>query len=340
MDETLLRVEHIKKHFPVSRGTFLGSDTRVVRAVDDVSFVLRSGEVLGVVGESGSGKSTLARLVLGLIEPTSGEIWFDGDQMTALSASKMRPLRLKMQIVFQDIYGSLNPRMPVGKSIGYSLHVNGILTGEALNEKVRDLLELVGLSRSHDTRLPHQLSGGQRQRVGIARAISVNPKLIVADEPIAALDLSAQAQILNLFQDLQQQLGISYIFVTHDLSVAVFMSNRIAVMYGGKIVEMAERQQLLDNPQHPYTQALLSAAVLGNWQDQVEEIVLEGDPPSPISPPPGCKFHPRCPLAGAYCQEAEPELKQVADGHMAACHVAHGIPVEGLAASTPLAGDS
>ena len=340
MDETLLRVEHIKKHFPVSRGTFLGSDTRVVRAVDDVSFVLRSGEVLGVVGESGSGKSTLARLVLGLIEPTSGEIWFDGDQMTALSASKMRPLRLKMQIVFQDPYGSLNPRMPVGKSIGYSLHVNGILTGEALNEKVRDLLELVGLSRSHDTRLPHQLSGGQRQRVGIARAISVNPKLIVADEPIAALDLSAQAQILNLFQDLQQQLGISYIFVTHDLSVAVFMSNRIAVMYGGKIVEMAERQQLLDNPQHPYTQALLSAAVLGNWQDQVEEIVLEGDPPSPISPPPGCKFHPRCPLAGAYCQEAEPELKQVADGHMAACHVAHGIPVEGLAASTALAGDS
>ena len=339
MDETLLRVEHVKKHFPMGRGNLFGPETRFVRAVDDVSLSLRTGEVLGIVGESGSGKSTLARLILGLIEPTFGEVWFDGEQTTALSANQMRPMRLKMQIVFQDAYGSLNPRMPVGKSIGYSLHVNGVLTGEALNEKVGDLLELVGLSRSHDTRLPHQLSGGQRQRVGIARAISVNPKLIVADEPIAALDLSAQAQILNLFRDLQQQMGMSYIFVTHDLAVAAFMSNRIAVMYGGKIVEMAERQQLLDNPQHPYTQALLSAAVLGNWQDQVEEIVLEGDPPNPISPPPGCKFHPRCPLAGPYCQVAEPELKELADGHVAACHVAHGVPVDGLAASTVLAGD-
>ena len=327
MEQPLLRVENVKKYFPVSRGTLLGADTRVVKAVDDVSFTLQPGEVLGVVGESGSGKSTLGRLVLGLIEPTSGEVWFEGEETTALSGSRMRPLRLKMQIVFQDPFGSLNPRMPVGKSIGYSLHVNGILTGEALNEKVRDLLELVGLSRSHETRLPHQLSGGQRQRVGIARAISVNPKLLVADEPVAALDLSAQAQVLNLFKDLQQQMGIAYIFVTHDLSVAAFMSNRIAVMYGGQIVEMADRQQLLDNPTHPYTQALLSAAVLGNWQDQVEEIVLEGDPPSPISPPPGCKFHPRCPLAGTYCRESEPELKQIEDGHVVACHVAQGVPV-------------
>ena len=340
MDEHLLRVENVTKHFPLSRGSLFGADTRVVKAVDDVSFTVRAGEVLGVVGESGSGKTTLGRMVLGLIEPTSGEVWLDGEQTTALPASKMRPLRLKMQIVFQDPFGSLNPRMPVGKSIGYSLHVNGILTGEALEAKVGDLLEQVGLSRSHNTRLPHQLSGGQRQRVGIARAISVNPKLIIADEPIAALDLSAQAQILNLFKDLQQQTGISYIFITHDLSVAAFMSNRIAVMYGGKIVEMAERQKLLDNPQHPYTQALLSAAVLGNWQDQVEEIVLEGDPPSPISPPPGCKFHPRCPLAGPYCQVAEPELKEVEGGHVVACHVAHGVSVDQLAVSGIAAGNS
>ena len=331
MEQPLLRVENLKKHFPVSRGTFLGADARVVRAVDDVSFTLQAGEVLGVVGESGSGKSTLGRLVLGLIEPTSGKVWFEDEEITTLKGSRMRSLRLQMQIVFQDPFGSLNPRMPVGKSIGYSLHVNGIMTGEALQNKVGDLLEQVGLSRSHANRLPHQLSGGQRQRVGIARAISVNPKLIVADEPIASLDLSAQAQILNLFKELQQVLGMSYIFVTHDLSVAAFMSDRIAVMYGGRILEMAERQQLLASPQHPYTQALLSAAVLGSWQGQVEEIVLEGDPPSPIAPPSGCKFHPRCPLAGPLCQVAEPELKDVGDGHVAACHVVHGVSVDQLA---------
>ena len=328
MEQPLLLVENLKKDFPVSRGAFFGSDTRVVKAVDDVSITLRAGEVLGIVGESGSGKSTLGRLVLGLIEPTSGKIWFEGEEITALKGSRMRSLRLQMQIVFQDPFGSLNPRMPVGKSIGYALQVNGIMNGQALQEKVGDLLDHVGLSRSHASRLPHQLSGGQRQRVGIARAISVNPKLIVADEPIASLDLSAQAQVLNLFKELQQQLDISYIFVTHDLSVAAFMSDRIAVMYGGKILEMAERQQLLDGPRHPYTQALLSAAVLGSWQGQVEEIVLEGDPPSPISPPSGCKFHPRCPLAGPLCQVAEPELKEVEGGHVAACHVVHGVSVD------------
>ena len=328
MESPLLRVENIRKEFPVSRGAFFGTDTRVVKAVDDVSFSLGAGEVLGVVGESGSGKSTLGRLVLGLITPTSGNVWFDGEETTTLKGNRIRALRLQMQIVFQDPFGSLNPRMPVGKSIGYSLQVNGILRGRALQEKVGDLLEQVGLSRSHASRLPHQLSGGQRQRVGIARAISVNPKLIVADEPIASLDLSAQAQVLNLFKELQQELGISYIFVTHDLSVAAFMSDRIAVMYGGKILEMAGRQQLLDNPQHPYTQALLSAAVLGSWQGQEEEIVLEGDPPSPISPPPGCKFHPRCPLAGPLCQVSEPELEEVEDGHVAACHVVHGVSVD------------
>ena len=333
MDQNLLRVEHLRKYFPLGRGSLLGRERPVVKAVDDVSFSLREGQVLGLVGESGSGKSTLARLILGLIEPTSGETWFDGERTTALSASEMRPLRLKMQIIFQDPYSSLNPRIPVGKSIGYALQVNGVLTGDALHQKVGDLLELVGLSRSHDSRLPHQLSGGQRQRVGIARAISVNPKLIVADEPIASLDLSAQAQILNLFKELQQQMDTSYIFVTHDLTVAAYMSNRIAVMYGGKIVEMGERQQLLNHPKHPYTQALLSAAVLGQWQNQVQEIVLEGDPPSPITPPPGCKFHPRCPIAGPYCQEVEPELKQVENGHDAACHVVHGVPVSESARS-------
>ena len=333
MDQTLLQVDHLKKYFPLGRGNLFGREGATVKAVDDVSFSLLEGQVLGIVGESGSGKSTLARLILGLIKPTSGETWFDGRRTTALSASEMRPLRLKMQIIFQDAYGSLNPRIPVGKSIGYPLQVNGILFGDALKQKVGDLLELVGLSRSHDSRLPHQLSGGQRQRVGIARAISVNPKLIVADEPIAALDLSAQAQILNLFKELQQSMGMSYIFVTHDLTVAAYMSNRIAVMYGGKIVEMAEKQQLLDHPRHPYTQALLSAAVLGQWQNQVQEIVLEGDPPSPVTPPPGCKFHPRCPISGPYCQEVEPELKQIEDGHDAACHVVHGVLVSESARS-------
>ena len=333
MDHSLLRVEHLKKYFPLGRGNLFGGQGPVVKAVDDVSFSLQQGQVLGIVGESGSGKSTLARLILGLIEPTSGETWLDGERTTALSASKMRPLRLKMQIIFQDSYGSLNPRIPVGKAIGYPLQVNGILAGNALHQKVGDLMELVGLSRSYVSRLPHQLSGGQRQRVGIARAISVNPKLIVADEPIAALDLSAQAQILNLFKELQRQMGMSYIFVTHDLTVAAYMCNRIAVMYGGKIVEIADRQQLLDHPKHPYTQALLSAAVLGQWQNQVEEIVLEGDPPSPVIPPPGCKFHPRCPIAGPYCQEVEPALKQVEDGHDAACHVVHGIMVSESALS-------
>jgi oligopeptide/dipeptide ABC transporter ATP-binding protein len=232
-----------------------------------------------------------------------------------------------MQIIFQDSLGSLDPRMNVGNSIGYALKVHGLCSSHEQRKKVGDLLERVGLKQSFYNRLPHQLSGGQRQRVGIARALIVNPKLIVADEPVAALDLSAQAQILNFFKELLNDAGVSYAFITHDLNVAAYMCDRIMVMYGGKVVEISKTDQIYENPGHPYTQALISAAVLGKWKDTVEEIILEGDPPNPVSPPHGCKFNPRCPQAGPYCQQVEPELKSVKQDHQVACHLAHGISV-------------
>ena len=333
MAEDLLRVEGLKKHYPARgrRGLF-GTRGRAVKAVDGVSFTVAPGEVLAVVGESGCGKSTLGRLVLRLLDPTAGSISFDGADVTRLGREELRRLRPLMQIVFQDPFGSLNPRMTAGEAIAYPLKVHGLLDGDR-EGKVAELLERVGLSAMHAGRLPHELSGGQRQRVGIARAISVGPKLIVLDEPVAALDLSAQAHVLNLFKELQRDMGMAYLFITHDLSVAEYMADRILVMYAGKVVELGERRRLFESPRHPYTEALLSAAVLGSWGDTVEETILEGDPPSPIDPPPGCRFHPRCPRAERVCRSEEPRLARLDTGQLAACHLRTGriepLPEEG-----------
>ena len=298
-----------------------------MKAVDGVSFSVAPGEVVAVVGESGCGKSTLGRLAIRLLEPTSGTLRLDGTDITHLQGNALRQTRLAAQIVFQDPFGSLNPRMTVGAIFAYALKVNGLFwRGErkAVAARVVELLERVGLNAAHARRLPHELSGGQRQRVGIARAIAVNPKLVVLDEPVAALDLSAQARVLNLFKELQRELGMAYLFITHDLSVAEYMADRIVVMYAGKLMETGPRAALFGAPRHPYTQALLSAAVLGSWGDAAEETILEGDPPSPTEPPPGCRFSTRCPHAAALCAEEEPALAELDAGHRAACHLLTG----------------
>jgi oligopeptide/dipeptide ABC transporter ATP-binding protein len=280
---------------------------------------------MAIVGESGSGKSTLGRLVLRLIEPTEGQIRLAGCDITHLQGEDLREIRLTAQIVFQDPFGSLNPRMTVGASIAYPLKVNGLhgrKDRSGLDRRVSELLERVGLNSAHSQRLPHELSGGQRQRVGIARAIAVNPKLLVLDEPVASLDLSAQARVLNLFKDLQREMGMAYLFITHDLSVARYMADRILVMYAGKVMEMGGSADIFDLPRHPYTQALLSASMLD--QHRTGEIELEGDPPSPIDPPPGCRFNPRCPHAAALCRLEEPPLVDAGDGHPTSCHLLTG----------------
>ena len=325
MNKELVRAENLKKYFSLGGGGLFSGPERSVRAVDDVSFSMGEGEVLGVVGESGCGKSTLARLILGLIKPTEGKIWFDGDEITALEPEELRQLRTKMQIVFQDPYSSLNPRMSAGDTIAYPMRVHKLLSGPAIEARVVEMLEMVGLSRLHYKRLPHQLSGGQRQRVGIARALAVNPKLIIADEPVSSMDLSAQAQVLNLFKELQNNLGISYLFITHDLNVAEYMCDRIIVMYAGQIAEVADCEEIYESPKHPYTEALLSAAVLGKWLGASQEIILEGDPPSRDDPPPGCRFHTRCPVAMPMCREVVPLLLPTEGDHLAACHLlTHG----------------
>lgn len=283
--------------------------------------------MLAIVGESGCGKSTLGRLVIRLLEPSAGTIQLDGVDITQTRDDALRRIRLIAQIVFQDPLASLNPRKTVGDSIAYPLKVNGLFpdgTRRNGGPKVIELLERVGLNAAHAARLPHELSGGQRQRVGIARAIAVNPKLVVLDEPVAALDVSAQAHVLNLFKALQSETGMAYLFITHDLSVAEYMADRILVMYAGKIMETGTRAQLFENPRHPYTEALLSAAVLGSWRGSTEEVILEGDPPSPIEPPAGCRFNPRCPHAGSVCKTEEPGLVEVDGGHLVACHLVTG----------------
>jgi oligopeptide transport system ATP-binding protein len=313
--EPLLALRGLRKSFAVGR------NARLV-AVADVDLDLVEGETVGLVGESGCGKSTLARLALRLIEPDAGEIRFEGRDLRALGRRELRAVRRRLQIVFQDPFASLNPRMTVGETIGEGLRVHRLASGAALDERVAELLEIVGLAPEHAARYPHEFSGGQRQRIGIARALALEPRLIVADEPVSSLDVSIQAQILNLLLELQQRFGLTYLFISHDLRVVRHLSRRVAVMYLGRIVESAPADQLYDRPQHPYTEALLSAVPVPEPGAGRRRIVLRGDVPSPIAPPSGCPFHPRCPKAFERCPIERPALREVKPGHWAACHLA------------------
>jgi oligopeptide transport system ATP-binding protein len=319
---TLLEVQDLKVHFPVPRGV-IGRAREFVKAVDDVGFVIEPGETLGLVGESGCGKTTLGRAIVRLLEPTAGKILFEGEDLAELSGRELRARRRKLQIIFQDPYGSLNPRLTVEDLVGEALDIHHLArSASGRRTRVVELLKAVGLDPAHLDRYPHEFSGGQRQRIGIARALAVEPKLIVCDEPVSALDVSVQAQIINLLQDLQQQRGIAYLFIAHDLAVVEHISRRIMVMYLGKIVELAEAGTLIHSPKHPYTQALISAVPVVDPDSKRKRIVLPGDVPSPIHPPSGCPFHPRCPLAEPRCQTEIPRLRELASGHQVACHLA------------------
>ena len=318
-DKPLLSVENLKKHFSLGSG-LLSRDDQKVYAVDGVSFQLRRGETLGLVGESGCGKSTLGRSIIKLIEPTSGSVRLEGQDVVPLSRSQMRPFRRQMQIIFQDPYESLNPRMRAGDIVEEPLILHEIASKAARMEKVEALFEKVGLRPDQTRRYPHEFSGGQRQRIGIARALALNPALIIADEPVSALDVSIQAQVVNLLMDLQKELSLSYLFIAHDLSVVEHISHRIAVMYLGRIVEVAGRRELFSDPLHPYTEALLSAVPIPDPKMiRKDRIILKGDVPSPINPPSGCPFHTRCPIAVAACKENVPELRELRPDHWVAC---------------------
>lgn len=319
-NSTLLKVENLTKYYPITTG-LLHRKMGDVKAVDGVSFYIREKETLGLVGESGCGKSTLGRVIIKLEEPTSGKLWFRGRDITVLSRDEQRDIRKDIQIIFQDPQSSLDPRMSIGDSIEEALLLHGALDEDKRRERVRELLALVGLDPEFAQRYPHEFSGGEKQRIGIARALAVNPKLIVADEPVSSLDVSVQAQILNLLMDLKQQFGVAYLFIAHDLSVIKHISDRIAVMYLGKIVEQASKQELFDNPTHPYTQALLSAILAPNPHLKRQPILLTGDVPSPANPPSGCRFHTRCFKVMPICSQEEPQLKEVSPGHFTACHL-------------------
>jgi oligopeptide transport system ATP-binding protein len=320
-DEALLQVDGLKKYFPLRRGLMPGA-TEYVQAVDGVSFHVRKGETLGLVGESGCGKSTVGRTLLRLIEPTAGSIRFAGVEISGLRRRQMRPHRRGMQIIFQDPYSSLNPRMTAGDIVGEPLVVHGVASGSERQARVEQLFRYVGLRQDQMRRYPHEFSGGQRQRIGIARALALDPKLIVADEPISALDVSIQAQVLNLLMDLQDEFGLAYLFIAHDLSAVEHISHRVAVMYLGRIVELADTSDVFGSPQHPYTEALLSAVPIPEpGGARGKRIILSGDVPNPVSPPTGCRFHPRCPLAVAACRSESPQLREVKPSHWVACHL-------------------
>ncbi|AMV09808.1 dipeptide ABC transporter ATP-binding protein [Geobacillus sp. G4] len=320
MSEPLLEAKGLKKYFPITGGVF-GKQIGTVKAVDDVTFTVYRGETLGIVGESGCGKSTTGRMLLRLIEPTDGSILFEGKNVTALSKAELRRLRRDMQMIFQDPFASLNPRHTVEKILEEPLIVHGIGSKEERKRRVREMLEVVGLGSYHAKRYPHQFSGGQRQRIGIARALMTHPKLIIADEPVSALDVSIQAQVLNLLEDLQKQFGLTYIFIAHDLGVVRHISDRVGVMYLGRIVELAASESLYESPKHPYTQALLSAVPIPDPDHKTERQLLSGDLPSPANPPQGCAFHTRCASCMDICRQRRPELREVANGHYVACHL-------------------
>ena len=314
----LLEVRGLKKHFPIRRGVF-SRVSGYVRAVDGVDLTLRRGETLGLVGESGSGKTTTGRCILRLMEPTAGSVRFDGVDLLSLPHAEMRKMRREMQVIFQDPYGSLNPRMKVGSIVGEPLAIHRIAKGSEREDRVVDLLRRVGLDPSAMKRYPHEFSGGQRQRIGIARALALKPKLVICDEPVSALDVSIQAQVVNLLMDLQEEFSLTYLFIAHDLSVVEHISDRVAVMYLGKIVEVADAETLYRDPQHPYTRALLSAIPVADPDSRSQRVPLKGDLPSPASPPSGCAFHPRCPVAVDRCSRVEPSLADLGGGHRASC---------------------
>lgn len=323
-NEVLVKVENLKKYFPITRGIVFQKEIGAVRAVDDISFEIHRGETLGLVGESGCGKSTTGRTIIQLYRPTSGKVYYQDQDLSDLKGGDLRHLRRNMQIIFQDPYASLDPRMTVGNIIAEPLEIHGIgKSKKERRERVKELLRLVGLNPYFINRYPHEFSGGQRQRIGVARALALEPEFIVCDEPISALDVSIQAQVVNLLEELQDSLGLTYLFIAHDLSMVRHISDRTAVMYLGKIVELAEREELYNNPLHPYTQALLSAVPIPDpvAERNRQRVILEGDVPSPANPPPGCNFHPRCPIAVEICRQEEPEWREVIPDHWVACHL-------------------
>ena len=320
--EVLLEVKNLKKYFEIDK-SFFGKNKEYVKAVDDISFSIKKGETFGLVGESGCGKSTTGRTLIRLYDVTDGEVIFDGAEIGSMTESELKPYRKRIQMIFQDPYASLNSRMTVSDIIGEPLDIHGLATGEERQKRIFELLETVGLSKDHASRYPHEFSGGQRQRIGIARALAVKPDFIICDEPISALDVSIQAQVVNMLEDLQKEMGLTYLFIAHDLSMVKHISDRIGVMYLGKLVEVAESKALYDAPMHPYTQALLSAIPIPDPEvtRNANRIILEGDVPSPVNPPSGCRFRTRCRYVMDICSKKEPELRDVGEGHMVSCHL-------------------
>jgi len=322
----LVEIKNLKKYFPITRGVVFQRRVGDIKAVDDVNFKIFKGETLGLVGESGSGKTTIGRTILRLHEPTSGEIIFEGEDFLQVEAKELRDMRRRMQMIFQDPYASLNPRMTIGTIVGEPLEVHDRLKGRAKNARVEELLNLVGINPGLVNRYPHEFSGGQRQRIGVARALALNPDLIICDEPIASLDVSIQAQVVNLLKDLQEEFNLTYLFIAHDLSMVRHISDRMAVMYLGKLMELASGIEISSDPLHPYTQALMSAVPVPDpvVEGERHRIILEGDIPSPANPPTGCNFNSRCPIAKDICFETDPEFREVRPAHFAACHFVEG----------------